>query len=55
MHKTEKVIVYHSKAEEAMDEWLWDHNGVLVIAIVSVVIFAAAGIYSVFDKMRRRR
>lgn len=50
-----KIIVYHSRSEQAMDEWLWDQGGAAYVAgFLAVVVVVLLVANSVANRRRFR-
>jgi hypothetical protein len=50
-----KIIVYHSRGEQAMDEWLYEDGGMLYVAGFLLVFVIVALIANAISERRRFR
>lgn len=41
MNETKTIIVYHSKTEQAVDNWMWDNGLALFGSLAFAVAFVA--------------
>jgi len=48
-HAEKSLVVYHSRAEQAVDTWLWDGGGWLVVLTVVACGLLAVGICRLLD------
>lgn len=51
MFATDKIIVYRSRTEEAMDRWMWEGDGLLFIGI----LVAVTAVVSLLVYLTRKR
>lgn len=56
MEKTEKIIVYRSRAQQEIDEFIWSEDGATFIvwfAVIALAVIAGAVVYTKWQDNKR--